>query len=35
MSVFTNQNFITQIFKQVGCLDLVDPECFITLQALV
>jgi hypothetical protein len=35
MSVFTNQNYITQIFKQLGCLDFVDPESFIAVQALV
>jgi len=35
MSVFTNQNYISQILKQVGCLDFIDPECYLVIQALI
>jgi hypothetical protein len=35
MSVFTNQNYITQILKQVGCLDFIDSESYLVVQALV
>lgn len=35
MSLFTNQNFISQIIKQQGAIDFFDADCYAVLQALV
>jgi hypothetical protein len=35
MSLFTNQNFISQIIKQQGAADFFDADTYAVLQALV
>jgi histone H3/H4 len=35
MSLFTNQNFISQIIKQQGAVDFFDADTYAVLQALV
>lgn len=35
MSIFTNQNFISQIIKQQGAADYFDTDTYPVLQALI